>query len=62
MESDWTQTVFAQDVAEVSAYVIWINKIPHIVYTDVLQIFFTIASPALLYIPYLLSAAYFQTG
>ena len=48
MESDWTQTVFAQDVAEVSAYVIWINKIPHIVYTDVLQIFFTIASPALL--------------
>ena len=48
MESDWTQTVFAQDVAEVSAYVIWINKIPHIIYTDVLQIFFTIASTALL--------------
>ena len=48
MESDWTQTVFAQDVAEVSAYIIWINKIPHIVYTDVLQIFFTIASTALL--------------
>ena len=48
MESDWTQTVFAQDVAEVSAYIIWINKIPHIVYTDVLQIFFTIASAALL--------------
>ena len=43
MESDWTQTVFAQDVAEVSAYVIWINKIPHIIYTDVLQIFFTIS-------------------
>ena len=48
MESDWTQTVFAQDVAEVSAYVIWINKIPQIIYTDVLQIFFTIASTALL--------------
>lgn len=48
MESDWTQTVFSQDVAEVSAYVIWINKIPHIIYTDVLQIFFTIASTALL--------------